>query len=135
MGVLSDLYLCAEADPEPGVKPDFEMPGVTSLHLSLITEILTGQPWDESMDEFQSRAAAEGTLQDGPWLDTLPSALVEALSRIEPSDISGYALHLSDLEDFDERGTGEMAELLTGLATLARRAVSEQKQVVLWSSL
>lgn len=145
MGLLIDYYLAPDDDAavavieggpggrleallDTGIEP--------SVNLAMYVELLTGRTFDEQLEAPECfPVLAEG--DDGEVLVFgIDDGFVRALAEADPETVQRLAVPWAEIEEFDDRGDPEhLADFLSRLQVLARKAVAEGQHLYCWLSL
>jgi hypothetical protein len=146
MGVLTDFVVADLADAgrigECAVPSrDFggiDAKGVDQIMMGTLYAILSGTPHDPrflvSQESFLYTASDEG-----PWVQLVPQDMVIRLSNLPEDDVSRVADEWCKTEEFDPKhsrwAAGDVQRFLREIAALSRKAVAENKSLLMWTSL
>jgi hypothetical protein len=108
-----------------------EAQGLDQAKFALLHALLTGELFDEALDECGPLYAAS---DEGPWLMKLPDESVERLARLEDEALAQVGEELAATEEFEEDGwpIDEAQALVAELADLAGVAAAQGKAIFVW---
>ncbi len=146
MGVLTDFVVANSSDAKEVadcLDPSGELGGVAAkgidqVKMGTLYAILTGTEYDPEFmltdDSFLHTAD-----EDGSWVQLVPPDMVSRLSSLSDSEIPRISKEWGQTEEFDPKYCGWSSEdiesFLQEIAGLSRRARSEGKSVLMWTSL
>ena len=109
--------------------------GIDQVKLGTLRAVLTGGEYDPS---FMSGSLHSGG-EDGPWVFEVPEDLVRRLAALTAGQLAAAGTKWAAAEEFSPEYADWPAEavqqVLTALAGLCKRAVRENKPVLMWMSL
>lgn len=121
------------------VWPTLEAKTVDQVKLASLAFILKGKPpEDEPVIEYMKtfRNVASGG-EEGPWIDLLPSDLVEGLAHLRDDQVEAVASAWAATEEarLDRWNAKDVASFLRELSAFAGSAQAQQRKVLLWVCL
>ncbi|MFB6724966.1 hypothetical protein ACFCV3_32615 [Kribbella sp. NPDC056345] len=140
MGVLFD-YFAAKSDAEAAavidrvVGPDsLLLKGIDPVvQLGTLEELLTNRPYDEVADDPRSGHVVAVRDHGARLVSTLTDSLATALAQASREDLERVAVPWSQTEEFWGSADPEiLADVLTDLADLARRAEANGERLYCW---
>lgn len=142
MGVLTDIVIAdhsegqqlAEHSVPSKTWEGIDAKGIDPVKLGTLVAILSKVEYqDEIIDEFE--LLASGSDDEGPWVMTTPSSLVDLLTSA--ADLDSVAERWAQTEEFqlDQWSVSQVRETLGELAQLAVKAQEKGKPLIMWMSL
>ena len=143
MGVLTDFVVADRANArrvcESGCpSQDFaglDAKGIDTVMLGTLHAVLTGGAFDPS---FMSDALYSGG-KNGPWVFEVPPNLVMRLAKLNAQQLRSTAAEWATTEEFspeyEDWPVEAVQQMLADLAGLCKRAVGEDKAVLMWICL
>ncbi len=139
MGILLELIIANIRDADgiaaAGSPEDtggrLKAEGLDQVKLSTLRSIVTNQEYEDAwIDEFRFLA---GNREDGPWVFTVPEALVNALASSPESRLKAIAKQWSRTEEIkiDGWSAGDVEALLGELIALAKEAKRLKKTILM----
>jgi hypothetical protein len=140
---LADLFIATIkelGDLDDMVSPTSLMPGMADSEIDLLMlcnleSILTGNEWESVFDrDYGCPLREDGP--DGPWIYQVSKNLLDSLQCLSPEAILECARVWSDYDEWTLRADAcieSIAELISSLAALAKQALTEGKQVYIWT--
>jgi hypothetical protein len=143
MGVLTDLVVADESEaPAVGGSSvpwhtwlGIDAKGIDHVKLAKLMSILLGLPYQNSFAaEF---AQLHEQSEDGPWVFKVPTRLVAALATLDEHRVTQVAIEWSKIQEFalDRWPTSAVDEVLKRISSLAKKAASQKKSLLIWMSL
>jgi len=119
--------------------PTLEAKAVDQVKLASLAFILKGKPPEdepviEYMKTFQSLASGG---DEGPWIDLVPSDLVEDLAHLSEDQVEAVASAWASTEEakLDRWNAKDVASFLRELSAFAGSARAQERKVLLWVCL
>jgi hypothetical protein len=143
MGVLTDVVVADRRDARRVLKSDcpsrdfggLDAKGLDPVKLGTLHAILTGGGYEPG---FMSDTLCAGG-RDGPWVYEVPADLVQQLATLTPRRRAAVGKEWAATEEFspefDDWPAGAVQQVLRELAALCKRAVDEDKAVLVWMCL
>jgi hypothetical protein len=143
MGVLTELVIASikEADDVArdtnisARRSGFNAQGLDQIKLSTLRGVVTNREYEDSwIDEF---CFVAGNQEDGPWVFSVPDALISALASFPESRLKAAAKQWSRTEEFkmDAWSFEEVETMLRGLYRFFKTAKNETKSVLMRVSI
>jgi hypothetical protein len=146
MGVLTDFVVADRSEakqvgdcPKPSKEfAGIDAKGMDPIKMGTLHSILTGAPYDPEFLTTES-SFLYTVSDDGPWVQIVPDEMVARLTKLEGSEIRDIAAEWQKTEEFDPKFCGWKPEdvqwFLRELSALSRKAVAEQKSLLMWTCL
>lgn len=140
---LADLFIATTqelGELDDMISPATLMPGLPDSEIDLLMlcnleSILTGTEWESVFDrDYGCPLREDGP--DGPWIYEVSKPLLSSLQCLSPEAILECARVWSDYDEWTLRTDAcieSIAEVISSLASLAKRALLENKQVFIWT--
>ena len=140
MGVLTE-YFITTSDNAANMNADafptemfegVELKGVDNVILAELDAMLRGVAFDEAV---AASTMIQTLSDDGPWVLSLASELVNALANLSDTASASLALRWIECEELAGWTSEDAAYALDQLRFLAKKAVSSGLDMFLWLSL
>ena len=143
MGVLTDIVVAHVDQAQAVLQTDapyqalhgLEARGLDTGMLGALHAVLTGTAPDAQWADGVDLLASEG--DEGPWVFSVPGALVQALAALEAERVAAAAEAWAATEAVRREAWSAAAagQLLAELVRLARQARGEGAALLMWMSL
>mgnify|MGYP003433986547 FL=1 len=109
----------------------FETRGLDQAKFAMLHALLSGELFDEALDECGPLHAAS---DEGPWLMKLPEDSVAHLAELEEDALDRVGEELAATEEFEEDGWSaeEVKGFVIQLADLAGVAMAQGRAMFVW---
>ena len=113
-------------------QPRIDVTGITTLELSMLAAIMSGQVYDITIiDQFLPIIEEE----TGPWLYQIPNSFVAALAQASESTVKDFVEAWLVTDEFADAHPAAIEDLLIRLRQIGIQASSEQKRLLVWFQL
>lgn len=139
MGMLVNVVVADLADAGSIIESEkpveewkgFEAKGLDQAKFAMLHALLSGELFDEALDECGPLHAAS---DEGPWLMKLPDDSVAHLAELDEGALDQVGEELAATEEFEEDGwmVEEVRSLVTELADLAGVARAQGRAMFVW---
>lgn len=142
---MADLFIASDSElngiseaPSPiNCLPGLADADVDLLMLCNLESILTGSDWESVFDrDYVNPICDHGP--DGPWIYQVSKGLLDALRCLSPEAMIECARVWAETDEWTLRTDTcpeKVAEVISGLAGLAKSARAQEKHVFLWTRL
>jgi hypothetical protein len=146
MGVLTDFVVASPAEAKrvgDSANPLKQFAGVDAKGIDQVTmgtlyAILLGTP-DTPEFMIDEASLLYTASNDGPWVQRVPQDMVDRLAKLSDDDIPKVAEEWVKTEEFDPMYSSwtptTLVWFLRALVVLSRKAVAEDKAMLMWTSL
>jgi hypothetical protein len=112
--------------------------GISQVHLGTLHALLAGTPYDPDFMMSEDSFLYTGS-DDGPWVQAVPQDLVSRLANLGDKELVRIAGEWAKTEVFGPSYSNwslqDIQDMLRELVALSKRATSERKAVLMWTSL
>jgi hypothetical protein len=128
---LEDAGAIIESEKPVEEWKGFEANGLDPAKFAMLHALLSGELFDEALDECGPLHAAS---DEGPWLMKLPDDSVAHLAELEEDALDRVGEELAATEEFEEDGwsADEVKGFVTALADLAGVARAQGQALFVW---
>ena len=128
---LEDAGAIIESEKPVEEWKGFEANGLDPAKFAMLHALLSGELFDEALDECGPLHAAS---DEGPWLMKLPDDSVAHLAELEEDALDQVGEELAATEEFEEDGwsVDEVKGLVVALADLAGVARAQGRALFVW---
>lgn len=128
---LEDAGAIIESEKPVEEWKGFEANGLDPAKFAMLHALLSGELFDEALDECGPLHAAS---DEGPWLMKLPDDSVAHLAELEEDALDQVGGELAATEEFEEDGwsVDEVKGLVVALADLAGVARAQGRALFVW---
>ena len=128
---LEDAGAIIESEKPVEEWKGFEANGLDPAKFAMLHALLSGELFDEALDECGPLHAAS---DEGPWLMKLPDDSVAHLAELEEDALDQVGGELAATEEFEEDGwsVDEVKGLVVALADLAGVARAQGRAMFVW---
>ena len=126
-----DAAAIIESEKPAGEWKGFEAHGLDQAKFAMLHALLSGELFDEALDECGPLHAAS---DEGPWLMKLPEDSVAHLAELEEDALDRVGEELAATEEFEEDGWSaeEVKGFIIQLADLAGVAMAQGRAMFVW---
>jgi hypothetical protein len=135
MALLSDFFLAPDFETVRSgrASPVWETANTNGLHIAILGEVVTGQPWDALLCEMAEQPLCK---DDAEMIGRVPEIVMTALAALTDSDIPAV---VDCLQSMDEWQGGEhpadVLPYLQSLRCLCQRALQQNLTLFLVTRL